>query len=39
MFAAEHFVRLRVLPPEDQSSMADTIRGYRMSSRRRTEQQ
>lgn len=37
MFAVEHIVRLRVLPPEDQSSMADTIRGYRLSTRRRTE--
>ena len=39
MFAAEHFVRLRVLPPEDQSSIADTIRGYRLSTRRRAEHQ
>jgi uncharacterized membrane protein len=39
MFAAEHFVRLRVLPPEDQSSMADTIRGYRLSTRRRHTEQ
>lgn len=38
MFAGEHFVRLRVLAPEDQSSVADTIRGYRMSIRRRTGQ-
>lgn len=37
MFAVEHFVRLRVLPPEDQSSIADTIRGYRLSTRRRAE--
>lgn len=37
MFAIEHFVRLRVLPPEDQSSMADTIRGYRLSTRRPAE--
>lgn len=37
MFALEHFVRLRVLPPEDQSSIADTIRGYRLSTRRRAE--
>ena len=34
MFAGEHFVRLRVLAPEDQSSVADTIRGYRLSTRR-----
>lgn len=38
MFAGEHFVRLRVLAPEDQSSVADTIRGYRLSTRRRSEQ-
>lgn len=29
MFAAEHAVRTRVLPPEERSSVADTIRGYR----------
>ena len=38
MFAGEHFVRLRVLAPADQSSVADTIRGYRLSTRRRPEQ-
>ena len=39
MFAVEHIVRLRVLPPEDQSSIADTIRGYRMSTRRPAKNQ
>ena len=39
MFVVEHLVRMRLLPPEDQSSVADTIRGYRLSTeRRRTEQ-
>ena len=28
MFGIEHLVRHRVLPPEDRSSIADTIRGY-----------
>ena len=38
MFAVEHFVRLRVLTkPEDKSSIADTIRGYRLSTRHRAE--
>ncbi len=35
MFAGEHLVRNRVLPPEDRSSIADTIRGYRASAARR----
>lgn len=35
MFIVEHLVRMRALPPEDQSSIADTIRGYRLSTRRR----
>ena len=35
MFAAEHLIRNRVLPPEDRSSIADTIRGYRASAARR----
>lgn len=39
MFIIEHLIRLRALPPEDQSSVADTIRGYRLSTRRRTENQ
>ncbi len=38
MFIGEHLVRLRVLAPEDQSSIADTIRGYRLSTRRPPEQ-
>ena len=39
MFVVEHLVRMRMLPPEDKSSFADTIRGYRLSTeRRRTEQ-
>lgn len=38
MFAGEHLVRNRVLPPEDRSSIADTIRGYRASVARRTQQ-
>lgn len=29
MFIAEHIVRQRILLPEDRSSIADTIRGYR----------
>lgn len=29
MFAIEHLVRNRVLPPQDRTSIADTIRGYR----------
>ena len=37
MFAVEHWLRSRLLPPEDQSSIADTIRGYRLSTRRRAE--
>ncbi|UCV11642.1 hypothetical protein KI614_16145 [Dechloromonas denitrificans] len=37
MFVIEHLVRLRALPPEDQSSIADTIRGYRLSTRQKTE--
>lgn len=40
MFAAEHVVRQRVLTePEDKSSIADTIRGYRLSTRRPAEHQ
>ena len=37
MFAAEHITRHHVLPPEDRSSIADTIHGYRsaMAQRRR----
>jgi len=37
MFIVEHVTRLWLLPPEDQSSIADTIRGYRLSTRRRAE--
>ncbi len=29
MFVVEHIFRHRILPPEDRSSIADTIRGYR----------
>lgn len=29
MFIVEHLCRYRLLPPEDRSSIADTIRGYR----------
>lgn len=29
MFSIEHLVRHRVLPPEDRTSIADTIRGFR----------
>jgi uncharacterized membrane protein len=35
MFIGEHLIRHRVLPPEDCSSIADTIRGYRASAARR----
>lgn len=31
MFGIEHLVRHRVLPPQDRTSIADTIRGYRAS--------
>lgn len=31
MFVIEHLLRHRYLPPEDRSSVADTIRGYRAS--------
>lgn len=34
MFGIEHLVRNRVLPPEDRTTIADTIRGYRASLRR-----
>lgn len=34
MFGVEHLCRHRVLPPADRSSIGDTIRGYRASSRR-----
>lgn len=37
MFAAEHLVRVRVLRPEDRSSLGDSIRGYRASMRRRND--
>ena len=37
MFIVEHLVRMWALPPEDQSSIADTIRGYRLSTRRQAE--
>jgi len=36
MFAAEHLCRHRILPPEDRSSIADTIRGYRASSQHKS---
>ena len=29
MFIIEHLVRHSVLPPDDRSSIADTIRGYK----------
>ena len=34
MFIGEHLIRVRVLPPADCSSIADTIRGYRASMER-----
>jgi len=37
MFAIEHLCRHHLLPPEDRSSIADTIRGYRESMRHRTD--
>lgn len=37
MFVGEHLIRHRVLPPDDCSSIADTIRGYRASAARRAE--
>jgi len=37
MFAGEHLCRHRVLPPEDRSSVADTIRGYRAAMQHRTD--
>jgi uncharacterized membrane protein len=33
MFTAEYLVRIRVLPPEDRSDIADTIRAYRATMR------
>ena len=39
MFVIEHLIRQRVLAPEDQSSIADTIRGYRLSTRQKVEGQ
>ncbi len=39
MFVVEHLVRMRMLPPEDKSSFADTIRGYRLSTERRRPEQ
>jgi uncharacterized membrane protein len=35
MFIGEHLIRFRVLAPDDRSSIADTIRGYRASAARR----
>lgn len=37
MFAAEHLVRQRVLPAEERSSIADTIRGYRAATQARDQ--
>ncbi|MFZ2268689.1 MAG: hypothetical protein WAV95_14030 [Azonexus sp.] len=37
MFIGEHLIRHRVLAPDDCSSIADTIRGYRASAARRAE--
>lgn len=37
MFAIEHLCRHHLLPPEDRSTIADTIRGYRESMRHRTD--
>lgn len=37
MFVVEHLARRHLLPPDDQSSVADTIRGYRLSTRRHSE--
>ena len=39
MFVIEHLVRQRVLAPEDQSSIADTIRGYQLSTRQKVDGQ
>ena len=36
MFVGEHLVRMRVLLPEDRSSIADTIRGYRSAMEERS---
>lgn len=38
MFAGEHLVRNRVLPPEDHAGIADSIRGYRAAMRERRDQ-
>lgn len=37
MFIGEHLIRYRVLAPDDCSSIADTIRGYRASAARRAQ--
>nr|MBL8410019.1 hypothetical protein [Dechloromonas sp.] len=37
MFVGEHLCRHRLLPPEDRSSVADTIRGYRAAMQHRTD--
>jgi uncharacterized membrane protein len=37
MFAAEHLIRHRVLPPAERSSIADTIRGYRTAMQARNQ--
>lgn len=37
MFVAEYLVRIRMLPPEDRSGIADTIRAYRASTRRQRD--
>ncbi len=37
MFAGEHLARQRVLPPEERSSIADTIRGYRAAMQARNQ--
>jgi uncharacterized membrane protein len=37
MFAAEHLARQRLLPPEERSSIADTIRGYRTAMQARNQ--
>lgn len=36
MFVGEHLVRIHVLPPEDCSSITDTIRGYRSAKEKRS---
>ncbi|WP_428826234.1 hypothetical protein ACLIKD_18875 [Azonexus sp. IMCC34842] len=37
MFIVEHLCRQRILPPDDRSTIADTIRGYRAAMQHRTD--